>query len=122
MVRHVVEKTAFIQVRTYGPRVDVPGACLASDLDAVKALTNIWPFSNGHKPARAVIQLLPADSQHDPVFLMQVADFEVPLLQILKRIVGAMIVMPREMAAADPGSSQGRSSREAAGTGEPALS
>src|SRR5579862_9280004 len=70
MVGHVVEKAAFIQVRTHGPRVDVPGACLASDLDAVKALANSWPFSNRHKPARAVIQLLPADSQHDPVFLV----------------------------------------------------
>src|SRR5260370_41443139 len=58
MVRHVVEKTAFIQVRTYDPRVDVPSACFASDLDAAKALANGRPLANGDKPAAPVIQLL----------------------------------------------------------------
>src|SRR5258707_10803739 len=82
MVGNVVEESSLVQVRANRECVDVPRACFAPDLEAVEALAHVWPFANGDKPARAIIQLLPADAQHDPVFLFPVAYFEVRCLKI----------------------------------------
>jgi hypothetical protein len=65
MIGSVVKKSTLIKVRTYRECIQVPGPCLTSDFDAVKALANVWPLTNGDKPARTVIQLLPSDLQDD---------------------------------------------------------
>src|SRR5439155_15268340 len=62
MVGNIVEESRLVEVRAGRESVDVPSACFASDFDTVKALSNVRPFTNREKPARTVIQLLPADT------------------------------------------------------------
>src|SRR6266403_6314232 len=76
MVWDVVEKTRLVQVRAHGEAVNLPRTDTGLHLEPVKAQAHVGPFANIDQPPGAILHLMSACSELDPVAFIPCSDFE----------------------------------------------
>src|SRR5579859_6794676 len=66
VVRSVVEKSGFIQIRAHGETVNLPGADASFYFETVEAQTHVGAFSNIDQPPGAILHLMSSGADFDP--------------------------------------------------------
>ena len=72
----VIKETGLVQVRPKGESVNLPRADAGLYLESVKTQTDIWALPHIDEAPRAVLHLVSAGSELDPVPIITRSDFE----------------------------------------------
>src|SRR5437773_2626967 len=82
MVGRIVEESRFVQIRAHRESVNSPGVDFGHHLEAVEAEPDVRAFADVNQPARAILHLLPARPNFDPVTTSGGAGFQKTCLKI----------------------------------------
>src|SRR6266567_9051445 len=76
MIRNVIEEARLVQVRPHGEAVNLPTSNAGLHLESVKTQADIWTLPHIDQATRAILHLLSAGPELDPVPIISRPDFE----------------------------------------------
>src|SRR4030095_4081033 len=78
----IVEESRFVQIGAHRESVNSPGVDFGHHLEPIEAEPDVRAFTDVNQPARAILHLLPARPNFDPVTTSGAADFQKTCLKI----------------------------------------